>query len=677
MTNDNSLLSNISEDELANQQTLKYGQDLARIYVAEKAKREKLEVAYQALNAIFSSTPDGLAVLDNSLMIQQANTAFGQLVEQNPRALVGFPIGEILPVPELISVLQVPEVVRSGPIQVEFAVTKPVRRSLLANIARLQSGHLSGWVIVLHDQSARKRLDYQKSEFINIVAHELRTPLASIIGYTELLREDFGDSGTALNDLQRQYFEALSHGGRRLSNIITEILQFAHLNQGSALASGQSEFLIVELIEDVLADLRPLAAEKSVDLQPMIPDPTIRMLADSKLLRSTVYQLVLNGINFNKPGGYVRIRAAQIEDKLLLDVADSGIGIPRGDLQSIFLPFFQVQDHNTRQIGGLGLGLSIVRQAVNELSGELTLDSVLEEGTTFHLQFPIRQEAITDTKVAELEQQLEVSQQQSLVYARDLQRLYTHLQDTYHDLQDVAVQLEEANKLKAGFLDAISHELRSPFVPIDFALQAFPRYGLDNLTEEQRGLLEQLKENTQDARQKINNLVSYAALVKKQGRLKRTPLDMPTLIAEAVTLHQAKADLREINLHTQVPDKLVLPAGDKERIGDAIWHLLDNAIKFTSPGGEVTLRAREEKGYIVIEVQDTGIGVPVERQKEVWDSFGRMRDGLRRGLEGLGLGLSLVRYVAAAHGGDVLLESEPGVGSVFGFWLPVGSRGSA
>src|SRR5690242_4057216 len=85
-----------SELELAHQQAVKYGQDLARVYRAEKTKREQLEVAYQALSAVFASTPDGLVVLDNALKIQRANAAFGRLVEIAPEGTVGRPIDAVL-----------------------------------------------------------------------------------------------------------------------------------------------------------------------------------------------------------------------------------------------------------------------------------------------------------------------------------------------------------------------------------------------------------------------------------------------------------------------------------------------------------------------------------------------------------------------------------------------------
>jgi signal transduction histidine kinase len=111
--------------------------------------------------------------------------------------------------------------------------------------------------------------------------------------------------------------------------------------------------------------------------------------------------------------------------------------------------------------------------------------------------------------------------------------------------------------------------------------------------------------------------------------------------------------------------------GDKDRLGDAVYHLVHNAIKFTETGGEVWVRCRSADHSIRFEVQDTGVGVPEDKLPTLWEDFTQMADPLRRGVEGLGLGLALVKYVVNAHdGGDVFAQGEEGVGSTFGFEIP-------
>lgn len=241
----------------------------------------------------------------------------------------------------------------------------------------------------------------------------------------------------------------------------------------------------------------------------------------------------------------------------------------------------------------------------------------------------------------------------------------------YQTLERVNRQLNEANRLKSEFLGVVSHELRSPFSAIGFALEAFPRYGMDNLTLEQRELWEDLTKGIKQAQQQANNLVNYAGLFSRQGQLKLEPVDINALIAETVQTAQPMAERRDISISTKVAKDLRLPAGDVDRLGEAIWHLVQNAIQYNKPKGKIIIRAGIVREHLAIEVEDTGIGIKPEHQERIWEAFEQITDSLKRGVEGLGLGLALVRYVAMAHGGAVRLKSTPDVGSTFGIMLPL------
>jgi signal transduction histidine kinase len=351
-------------------------------------------------------------------------------------------------------------------------------------------------------------------------------------------------------------------------------------------------------------------------------------------------------------------------------VSDTGIGIAQADLEAIFQPFVQVEDHNTRRMGGMGLGLSIIQRAIAALGGTVSVDSVLDEGTTFNIEIPLMQAAKTEPTGEDLQAQLATSQQQAIAYARDIQQLYLKLKQANHQLQDVNNQLEEANHLKSNFLGLISHELRSPFVSIDFALQTFARYGLDNLLSEQRELFEEVTGSFKTGRKMIDNLVNYAGLLSKQGRLNLEAVNVSELVNCTASVLRPMAESRGLEWQVHVSDDLMLDAGDRERIGEAVWHLMHNAIKFTKRGGRVATRAYRQGDSTVIEVKDTGIGIESQQQARLWEAFGQSADPLKRAVDGLGLGLALVRYVALAHHGSVALESTPGTGSVFSLVLP-------
>lgn len=146
-----------SEAEQAYQQALEYGKDLARVYVAEQTRRKEVEVANQLLSAVFTSTPDGLAVLTEDLIIQQTNPTFDDLLQTSPEQLIGKSLHSLPIARDLLPLL---ERLRSAPTehsQIELTLDQPEWRSLLATAARLETPQQQGWVLVLHDQTERKR----------------------------------------------------------------------------------------------------------------------------------------------------------------------------------------------------------------------------------------------------------------------------------------------------------------------------------------------------------------------------------------------------------------------------------------------------------------------------------------------------------------------------------------
>jgi len=238
-------------------------------------------------------------------------------------------------------------------------------------------------------------------------------------------------------------------------------------------------------------------------------------------------------------------------------------------------------------------------------------------------------------------------------------------------------QLQELDRLKSGFLGVITHELRSPFVNINMSLQLIERYGLDHLLPEQREQLQQLTVGVQSAKVMIDNLVKFATFLSKQGEVHLAPVKLGTLVENALLPLTFQARRKGLTLDLKIPDDLPAVRVDEALLAEAIYHLTHNAVKFTPVGGQVSLRAWAEGDLLHLEVKDTGVGVPSEKLPTLWDSFSQMADPLLRGVEGLGLGLALVKYVVDAHGGEVWAESQEGVGSVFGFRLPVNGIGSS
>jgi signal transduction histidine kinase len=232
-------------------------------------------------------------------------------------------------------------------------------------------------------------------------------------------------------------------------------------------------------------------------------------------------------------------------------------------------------------------------------------------------------------------------------------------------------QLQELDRLKSNFLSVITHELRTPFASMTLSLGLLERYGLEQLGAEQREQIQRLKTGLGSARGMVENLIKVAAFLRQQGELRRVPVEFGALIETALGALQFKAERRHCRLATSVPPGLPFVLGDPERLSDAMFHLVDNAIKFGAAGSEINVRCWASPRRMNFEVADQGEGVPASRLPGLWDAFAQMADPLQPGAEGLGLGLAVVKYVVTAHGGEVWARSQVGAGSTFGFSIPI------
>ncbi|MCB0167916.1 MAG: HAMP domain-containing histidine kinase, partial [Anaerolineae bacterium] len=183
-----------------------------------------------------------------------------------------------------------------------------------------------------------------------------------------------------------------------------------------------------------------------------------------------------------------------------------------------------------------------------------------------------------------------------------------------------------------------------------------------------------LDEELVEGHQMINTLISFASLMSKQGDLFLEETDLATLAQDA-TSHLARlVEARHIDLTYEFTADLPQVYIDQQRISEALHHLVHNAIKFNTIGGSVKIVGYATSSRVIVEVKDTGEGVPSEKLGTIWNAFSQTADAVQRGLEGLGLGLALVKAAVEAHGGKVTVISKVGQGSTFGFWLPIKSQ---
>jgi two-component system, NarL family, sensor histidine kinase BarA len=246
-----------------------------------------------------------------------------------------------------------------------------------------------------------KELDRLKSTFLATMSHELRTPLTSIIGYSDMLASGMGGE---LTPTQREFVDTVRAKGDQLLELILTLLDVAKLEQDK-LKLHLITLAPSELALDVLRTVSPAAAKKGVLLENRIEAKLPSMLVDKTRLRQVLLNLLDNAIKFTPSGGSVRLEVTSCSlarpseanaavfnlprQAVQFTVQDSGIGIPEGELEKIFDAFYQVDGSATREHGGAGLGLSIVKRLVEGHGGTIAVESQVGRGTLFRVCIPV------------------------------------------------------------------------------------------------------------------------------------------------------------------------------------------------------------------------------------------------------------------------------------------------
>jgi signal transduction histidine kinase len=224
-----------------------------------------------------------------------------------------------------------------------------------------------------------------KSDFVATMSHELRTPLNAIIGYVSLLAEGIPDSVT---ERQRGQLARVDASAHHLLELIDEVLTLSRLEAGREVVTPRP-VILAEALDEAAAMVEPMVAARQLRMEVRPPDPSLTIETDVSKLRQILLNLLTNAIKFTDEGG-VTLSATGDGDVACIRVADTGIGIAPENQARIFESFWQVQQTKTRRVGGAGLGLNVARHLARLLGGDVTVESVLGEGSTFTVRLPRR-----------------------------------------------------------------------------------------------------------------------------------------------------------------------------------------------------------------------------------------------------------------------------------------------
>ena len=238
----------------------------------------------------------------------------------------------------------------------------------------------------LAEQNERLReLDRLKDDFISLVSHELRTPLTSIQGYLELLLD--GGAGE-LGAEQARFLTVVDRNSRRLMQLVGDLLFMAQVEAGK-LALELDEVDLSEVIGECLEAAQPIADERQLELIAEVQEiPT--MLGDRSRLGQVLDNLVSNALKFTPHSGRVSVRVSAEGDDALVEIVDTGVGIPVDEQDRLFERFFRSSNATEQAIPGTGLGLTIAKTIVERHEGSITIESVEGAGTTVRVRLPVR-----------------------------------------------------------------------------------------------------------------------------------------------------------------------------------------------------------------------------------------------------------------------------------------------
>lgn len=232
--------------------------------------------------------------------------------------------------------------------------------------------------------------------------------------------------------------------------------------------------------------------------------------------------------------------------------------------------------------------------------------------------------------------------------------------------RDVTIE-RQADRLKAEFIAAVSHELKTPLASI----LGFSELLLNDkyTPSELKGFLENIQHSSLRLKDMVNNLLDTSRLEAGRFSINKQPVDLQAALAQTARSFAGVAKLSQIQFIWQL-ERLPIIEADPERISQVVGNLLSNAFKFCPRQGSIWLRARAHDG-VLIEVEDTGPGIPLEEQDQLFQRYSRTKSAVARGIVGTGLGLYISKAIVEAHQGRIWVDSLEGRGAKFSVWLPL------
>jgi two-component system, OmpR family, phosphate regulon sensor histidine kinase PhoR len=373
----------LAEKDQTIQQLRDQLQDLqVRSKLCERQKRH--------VEAILYSLRDAVLVVDGSDRLLMANEPAAKLFGFDAGGACHEPLAEVIGRThgEFVELLRQSRHSQTEATKRELVFTQADRPHTFEAIVSCvqEDGKASGVVAVLHDVTKEKEVAQMKNDFVSHVSHELKTPLASITAYSEML----ADGEASDEETRKEFYAVIQNQAQRLNRLIEDILNISRIESGLIKVKKTQASLTI-LIEEQMQMIRSYAEEKNITVTSGRPIVYDQVYVDKDMISQVIINLLSNAVKYTPAGGHVTVGTEVDEAARLarVTVTDTGVGIPEEDLGHLFEKFFRVSANN-KQAKGTGLGLNLAKQIVEKVhDGRMFVVSKVGVGSTFGFELPL------------------------------------------------------------------------------------------------------------------------------------------------------------------------------------------------------------------------------------------------------------------------------------------------
>lgn len=363
--------------------------DMSRQKASEQALQEAVaaaEASRDKIDAILKSMTDGLIVTDTANRIILINDTARQLLGLGPQTAFGQRVDSLVDAPAYAEQLAQTRLRRESPPAIDIGLHHQGLEEMRVIQSRTclvqnQEGVEAGVITLLQDVTRLREMDRIKTEFISTAAHELRTPLAAILGFAELMLQ-----GDFERDQQREFLAIIEERAQTLSDIVDDLLDLSRIESGRLMALERSLCSLEEILIPLVAQYR-LAANNH-QFETVLSDHSAELWVDRGKIGQVMENLLSNAVKYSPKGGQIRVTSCQVNDSCEITVTDQGIGMTAIQVDRVFDKFYRADTGDTA-IGGLGLGMAIVKNIVEAHGGSIWVTSLPGAGTRVSFTLPL------------------------------------------------------------------------------------------------------------------------------------------------------------------------------------------------------------------------------------------------------------------------------------------------